>query len=73
MGMSGIVITQVRDWQVASRRLGSRFYAWAKMGKIQGDSPMTEPGCNVYFNSAETREEATRLVLDELGLSMGAA
>ena len=70
---SGIVISRHGDFQVATARTKKGFTAWAKMGPITSDSPLTEPGAYVWFSLRETREEARDSLLDELGLPLGEA
>jgi hypothetical protein len=62
-------ITQHGDWQVATAiGRGGKIVSWAKMGIIQGTSPIDEPGEYVWFEFGNTREEAREKLLDELGL-----
>lgn len=65
-------VTRHGDFEVATARAAkssSGFMSWAKMGRIVGDCPITEPGAHVWFNSGRTREEARDRLLAELGLS----
>lgn len=70
--MKDVEVTTHGDFQVATARGQSGFAAWAKMGKIQTDCPIKEPGAHVWFNFGSTREEAQRRILDELGLQHNA-
>lgn len=70
--MKEVEVTQHRDFQVATARGKSGFISWAKMGKIQTDCPLKEPGANVWFNFGHTREEARHRILEELGLPSNA-
>ena len=45
------------------------FVAWAKMGPITGDCPVSEPGEHVWFCFGASRDEALRAVLADVGLS----
>lgn len=69
MTMSDVEVTRHGDFEVATVRGKSGFTAWAKMGAIQTDCPIKEPGAHVWFNFGRTREEARNRVLDELGLT----
>jgi hypothetical protein len=68
----GLQIKSARDgWNIASARApaGSRsWWAWGKWGLIQGGCPLSETG-RVWAQHAETREEALRLLKEELGLA----
>jgi hypothetical protein len=66
--MKDVQITTHGDFQVATAKGENHFTAWAKMGRIQTDCPIKEPGEHVWFNFGATREEARERVLDELGL-----
>jgi hypothetical protein len=63
-------ITRHGDFEVATTPAlqGGGYLAWAKMGKIMGDNPITEPGNPVWMVHGRTREEARAKVLAELGL-----
>jgi hypothetical protein len=64
-----VEVTKHSDYEVATIP-GSYdgFVAWAKMGRIQGINPVDEPGEHVWFNFGQTREDAKRKILNELGL-----
>lgn len=67
--MDDVIVTTHGDFQVATAPGATGgFVAWAKMGHIQGDCPITEPGQHVWFDFGRTREEARDHVLAELGL-----
>lgn len=66
--MKDVEITTHGDFQVATARGPNGFTAWAKMGAIQTDCPIKEPGTHVWYNFGRTREEARHRILDELGL-----
>ena len=63
-------IERIDDWQIASAQAPTgRWWAWAKMGQIQGQCPLSEPGNYVWANFGETREEALGKTKEELGLN----
>lgn len=64
------VIERLVGWQIASApsRIGNGFVSWAKMGPIQGASPLSEPGAHVWFNFGATRAEAVQNIKRELGI-----
>ena len=66
--MKDVEVTTHGDFQVATARGENGFTSWAKMGTIQTDCPIKEPGAHVWFNFGRTREEARRRILDELSL-----
>jgi hypothetical protein len=68
--MKNVEVTRHGDFFVATAEGDDGFTAWAKMGMIQTDCPVKEPGTHVWFNFGRTREEAKRRILDELGLDM---
>lgn len=71
--MQEVEISTHGGWQVATARGSSGgFTAWAKMGRIQSDCPIKEPGEHVWFNFGESREEARRRVLAEVGMTPNA-
>lgn len=55
------------SFEVATGFGKSEFIAWAKMGTLQCRCPIKEPGL-VHFNFGQTREQARRRLLSELGL-----
>ena len=67
--MHEIEVTRHGDFEVATGRGVAGYTAWAKMGRIQSDCPVKEPGAHVWFNFGATREEARDRVLAELGLT----
>ena len=67
--MKHVEVTTHGDFQIATGRGESGFWAWGKMGLIQTDSPLKEPGSHVWFNFGKTREEAKTRLLNELGLT----
>jgi hypothetical protein len=69
--MDAILIERIQGWQIATARARHglrRWWAWGKMGSIQGDSPLTEPGSHVWCEFGDSREEASRKLKQELGL-----
>lgn len=70
--MKDVEVTTHGDFQVATALGPNGFTSWAKMGMIQTDCPIKEPGAHVWFNFGSTREEARSRILDELGLSPNA-
>jgi hypothetical protein len=63
-------VTRHGDFQVATAKgKGDGFLSWAKMGMIQGDCPLSEPGDPVWFDFGKTREQARANVLAQVGLS----
>lgn len=66
--MDDVQVTQHGDFEVATARGASGFTSWAKMGRIQSDCPIKEPGAHVWFNFGATRDEAHARILAELGL-----
>lgn len=56
--MDDVQVTQHGDFEVATARGASGFTSWAKMGRIQSDCPIKEPGAHVWFNFGATRDEA---------------
>lgn len=69
--MKDIEITTHGDFQAATKPGGDEFIAWAKIGRIQSDCPIEEPGSHVWFSFGATREIALSNVLKELGLKNG--
>lgn len=68
--MKKVEVTRHGDFEVATAKgEGPGFTAWAKMGRIQTDCPIKEPGTQVWFNFGSTREEAILKILVELGLT----
>ena len=62
-------VTQHGDWQIATTESKvSGFMAWAKMGRIVADDPISEPGAHVWFAFGPTRDAARISLLKELGL-----
>jgi hypothetical protein len=66
--MKDVEVTKHGDFQIATGRGEHGFTAWGKMGTIQTDCPIKEPGAHVWFNFGLTREEAESRLIDELGL-----
>jgi hypothetical protein len=67
--MEAVEVTRHGDFEVATAKgRGAGFTAWAKMGRIQSDCPIKEPGEHVWFNFGATRKEARERVLFELEL-----
>ena len=66
--MDEVQVTRHGDFEIATARGTSGFTAWAKMGRIQSDCPIKEPGEHVWFNFGPTREKARENILAELGL-----
>lgn len=72
--MDAVEVTRHGDFEVATAKSkGFGFTAWGKMGRIQTDCPIKEPGAHVWFNFGPTREKARENVLAELGLSPNVA
>jgi len=72
LAMDDRQIERIRGWQIATAcaRHGSKsWWAWGKMGQIQGSSPLSEPYSDVWIQYGATREEASRKLKEELGLS----
>ena len=68
--MQEVQVSTHGGWQVATARGASGgFVAWAKMGLIQSDCPIKEPGQHVWINFGATRDEARNRVLAEVGLT----
>lgn len=67
--MKDVEVTTHGDFQIATARGKTGYTAWAKMGKIQTDCPIKEPGNYIWFNFGNSREEARKAILDELGLT----
>lgn len=64
-------IEQCGDFQIATARakFGTKtWWAWAKMGIIQSDRPLKEPGEHVWFDFGSTRQDAAEKIKRELGL-----
>jgi hypothetical protein len=69
--MDDIHVDRLNGWSIATARGATgRFVSWAKMGMIQRDSPITEPGAHVWFEFGETRSEAPNKLRAELGLPL---
>lgn len=67
--MDDVEVTRHGDLEIATAKgEGPGFTAWAKMGRIQSDCPIKEPGAHVWFNFSTTREESIERILVELGL-----
>ncbi len=58
------------DFEVATVPSKSGFYAWGKMGAIQGNGPTSEPGGPVWYQFGASRKEARDKLLSELGLKI---
>ena len=67
--MDDVRVTRHGEFEIATGRGVSEFTAWAKMGRIQSDCPIKEPGAHVWFNFGATREDALARILAELGLT----
>jgi hypothetical protein len=68
--MDEVEVTRHGDFEVATAKgKGLGFTAWAKMGRIQTDCPIKEPGAHVWFNFGATRKMARERILAELGLT----
>ena len=64
-------IEQHGPWQFAVRHKrngGDGFIAWGKVGVIQGDCPLFEPGDPVHFGFGDTEDEALKDAMSETGL-----
>jgi hypothetical protein len=63
-------ITRHGDFEVATTPNAQKngYLVWAKMGKITGSCPFTEPGDPVWMDYGGTREEARGKVLAQLGI-----
>lgn len=66
--MKCVEVTRHGDFQVATAYASGTFVSWAKMGRIQADNPVDEPGQHVWFNFGVTRVQARERILEELGL-----
>ena len=67
--MRDVEVTRHGDFEVATARGEHGFTSWGKMGRIQSDCPVKEPGTHVWFNFGRTRQEARDRTLVELGLT----
>lgn len=67
--MNDVEVTRHGEFEVATARGMDGFTSWAKMGRIQTDCPIKEPGAHVWFNFGPTREIARDRILVELGLT----
>ena len=67
--MNDIEITRHGAFHIATAQGKTCFVAWGKMGPIQAQDPIREPGNHVWVNYEATREEARRNLLGEFGLS----
>lgn len=67
--MQDVEVTRHSDFEVATAHGKNGFVAWAKMGRIQTNCPIKEPGAHVWFNFGTTRHEARDRILAELGLT----